>query len=352
MHIQLKEETLMIKSKLINHQGQAEFGVFPDGVERINYLDFDLRNVMGKPKGRLAKKLKFNQFQFISFTSEQLMVGLAIVDLKIASNCFIYLYEPKSQRFEEFTFTNIFANKTKIEPSPISGNAYFEKGVNSIEISTSACSQKRTVRVSLKSGLKIHAEINKSAHYQPLSVCTRAGFTGFHFTQKSAALWCSGYVEWQGNRFSLEEINAQASVDWSAGYLRRETCWNWASLACVLTDGRRLGVNLAAGVVETSFTENALWLDGALHKIDMVDFQFQRYSNDKSDNKWHLCSNDGKINLTFEPVGLRQDKTNLLIIATNFTQHFGRFYGEIRLAKEVIILNGEWGFTEDHYAKW
>lgn len=342
----------MVKSELINHHGQAEFGVFSDGVERINYLDFDLRNAMGKPKSFFAKKLKFNQFQFISFTSEQLMIGLAIVDLKIASNCFIYLYDPKSHHFEEFSFINLFGIKTQIDPSPKNGNAYFEKGGNRIEINVIASTQKRVVRVNLKSGLQIHAEINESAVYQPLSVCTRAGFTGFHFTQKSAALLCSGSVEWQGKRILLEEISALASVDWSAGYMRRETSWNWGSLACILADGRRLGFNLAAGVVETSFTENALWLDGALHKIDMVDFQFQRYSNDTSDNKWQLRSNDGVINLTFEPAGVRQDKTNLLVVATNFTQHFGRFYGEIRLAKEVITLNGEWGFTEDHYAKW
>ena len=342
----------MVKSKLIDCHGQAEFGVFPDGVECINYLDFDLRNAMGKPKSFFAKKLKFNQFQFISFTSEQLMIGLAIVDLKIASNCFIYLYDPKSQHFEEFSFTNLFALKTQIDSNPKNGNAYFEKGENRIEISVIASTQKRVVRVNLKSGLQIHAEINESVNYQPLAVCTRAGFTGFHFTQKSAALLCSGSVEWQGKRILLEEINALASVDWSAGYMRRETSWNWGSLACILADGRRLGFNLAAGVVETSFTENALWLDGALHKIDMVDFQFQRYSNDKSDNRWQLRSNDGKINLMFEPVGLRQDKTNLLIIASNFTQHFGRFYGQITLENEVITLNGEWGFTEDHYAKW
>ena len=84
----------------------------------------------------------------------------------------------------------------------------------------------------------------------------------------------------------------------------------------------------------------------------MVDFKFQRYGEKHDSTNWQLRSNDGIINLTFEPVGKRQDKTNLLIIASNFTQHFGRFYGDITLADEVITLSGEWGFSEDHYAKW
>ncbi|MDN3377996.1 MULTISPECIES: DUF2804 domain-containing protein [unclassified Pseudoalteromonas] len=336
--------------KLINQYGEAKFGVFEQGIEQINYLDFDLRGNMGKRKSLLAKKLKFNQFQFISFTCETLIVGLAIVDLKIASNCFVYVYHPSTGEFEECSFTNLFAIGTYIDPKPNSGKAHFHKGANSVTIS--AGSGQRKVTVCLKAGLKIKAAIDESVNYNPLTVCARAGFTGFHFTQKVAALPCSGSIEWRGKHINLEQVKALASVDWSAGFMRRETFWNWGSLACTLADGRRLGLNLAAGVVETGFTENALWLDDSLIKIDMVDFKFKRYGDKNDCRQWQLRSNDGIINLTFEPVGNRQDKTNLLIIASNFTQHFGRYYGEIILPDEVITLNGEWGFTEDHYAKW
>jgi hypothetical protein len=102
-------------------------------------------------------------------------------------------------------------------------------------------------------------------------------------------------------------------------------------------------------VVETGFTENALWIDGKMHKVDMVDFQFDRYQHSHA---WTLRSNDGIINLHFEPAGQRQEKMNAIIAATNFTQHFGRYYGDIIIKGETIHLKGEWGFTEDHYAKW
>ena len=337
-------------NKLIDQHGEALFGMFEQGVKHINYMDFDLRNAMGNSQGSFVKKLKFNQFQFISFTCEQLIVGIAIVDLKIASNCFVYVYHPSTGEFEEFSFTNLFAMSTYIDTKPNSGKAHFHKGANSVTIS--AGSGLRKVTVCLKAGLKIHAVIDESINYNPLAVCARAGFTGFHFTQKAAALPCSGTIEWRDNCINLEQVKALASVDWSAGFMRRETFWNWGSLACTLADGRRLGLNLAAGVVETGFTENALWLDGTLIKIDMVDFKFKRYADKHDSTKWQLRSNDGIIKLTFEPVGKRQDKTNLLIIASNFTQHFGRFYGQITLENEVITLNGEWGLTEDHYAKW
>jgi hypothetical protein len=339
----------MAKEVLINKKGQASFGIFPGGVDDINYMDFDLRNSMDKRRGHLAKRMKFNQFQFVGFTCRKLIVGIAIVDLKIASNCFVYVYHPETNEYEEHSFINPFAFNTHIDTQPNSGEAYFQKGGNKVSIKATAVPRLRSVNVKLKSGLKINAVIDESCDFDPLALCVRAGYEGFHFTQKSTALICNGTVEWDDKKINLEEINALASVDWSAGYMRRETFWNWGSLSCKLPDGRRLGFNLSAGVVETGFTENALWIDSKMHKVDMVDFQFDRYQHNHA---WALRSNDGIINLHFEPAGQRKEKTNAIIAASNFTQHFGRYYGEIIVNGETIHLDGEWGFTEDHYAKW
>ena len=312
-------------------------------------MDFDLRNAMDKRRSTLAKRFKFNQFQFIGFTCDKLIVGLAIVDLKIASNCFIYIYDPESKEYAEHSFINPLAFNTQIDTQPNSGNSFFRKGNNKVSIEATAKPRLRSVNVDLESGIKISAVIDESGSFEPLALCVRAGYEGFHFTQKSTALICNGLVEWGDKKIVLEEIGALASVDWSAGYMRRETAWNWGSLSCNLPDGRRLGFNLAAGVVETGFTENAVWIDGKMHKVDMVDFQFDRYHHSHA---WSLRSNDGIINLHFEPAGQRKEKTNAIIAATNFTQHFGRYYGEILINGETIHLDGEWGFTEDHYAKW
>lgn len=338
-----------MKELLINNEGQASFGIFPGGVSDINYMDFDLRNAMDKRRSSFAKRLKFNQFQFIGFTCQQLIVGIAIVDLKIASNCFVYIYDPETNEYEEHSFINPLALHTRIDTQPNAGESFFQKGKNTVSIKATTTPRLRSVNVDLASGLKINAVLDESGNFEPLALCVRAGYQGFHFTQKSTALICNGTLEWANKKMVLQDIGALASVDWSAGYMRRETFWNWGSLSCRLADGRRLGFNLAAGVVETGFTENAVWIDGKMHKVDMVDFQFDRYHHNHA---WTLRSNDGKINLHFEPAGQRKEKTNAIIAATNFTQHFGRYYGDLLIDGEKIHLNGEWGFTEDHYAKW
>jgi len=150
--------------------------------------------------------------------------------------------------------------------------------------------------------------------------------------------------------FDLERIGALGHNDWSAGYMRRETYWNWACLAGRLRNGKRIGLNVSCGVNETSFTENCFWINGRLYKLDMVHFEYDR-SNIFS--PWWIRSNDGKLDLEFHPSGKHSETINAFIVASNFHQLFGRFYGKVKLSRwRSAKINGLYGYTEDHYAKW
>jgi hypothetical protein len=103
-------------------------------------------------------------------------------------------------------------------------------------------------------------------------------------------------------------------------------------------------------VNETSYTENGLWINDELIKLDRAEFIFNRQARL---NSWQVKSSDGHINLTFEPAGERKEKINAGFIASNFTQLFGRFYGEIKDKNgKMITIDGATGFCEDHFAKW
>lgn len=312
-------------------------------------MDFDLRTPMDKPRSAIAKRFACNQFQFVCFSSPSLIVGVAIVDLKLVSNAFVYLYEPSSARYQEFSFLQPLAMGTDIHNSPTHGSAHFHKGRARFAIAAQPEQHRRHLDVMIGDSLHISAQIDESPPYQPKAVCTRAGYNGWVFTHKANALPCTGEVRWQGRLYSLQDMGALASLDWTAGFMRRETFWNWGSLSCHLADGRRLGFNLAAGVNETGFTENALWLDGQRHHVDMVDFQFERY---QPNSPWRLRSADGTIDVHFTPKGRRCEKTNAWLIASNFNQYFGQYQGRVTVAGEPIVLNGEWGLVEDHYARW
>src|SRR5690606_40025896 len=118
------------------------------------------------------------------------------------------------------------------------------------------------------------------------------------------------------------DARCRASYDWSCGFLRRDPSWNWSSLSLCLRDDRSLGLNLAAGVNETGVTENALWLDSRLSRLDLAQFEFNRY---QPDMPWRIRTADQRVDLEFQPLGARSEKMNILLLATNFRQFFGYY---------------------------
>lgn len=334
--------------KLINADGQPYFGRFDKPVADINFADFDLRTPMGKSIRRNRGRY-FNQFQFIGIHSERLIVGIAIVKLRWVSHAFLYLYDKEDGHWQEQRFTHPLRLGLVLGQKPNNSTTAFRSGRNRMVIRATTRPGIRQLRVSLKDGTRIRATIDESTHYHPLSVCTRTGFTGFTYTQKSNARVCHGRIHWQGRDYDLESERALAGVDWSGGYMRRETAWNWASMSVRLHDGRRLGLNIAAGVNETGYNENGLWLDDRLYSLPPVHFRFDRYH---PGHGWALTSEDDSVRLYFDPVTAYRDKVNAGIIASNFSQFLGRYSGEIDVAGETLHIDRLWGVAEDHYARW
>jgi hypothetical protein len=106
---------------LIDDQGQVTLGLFDTAPVVINHQDFDLRNNMDNPVTRFKKKMGYNQFQFIGLTGHDFILGVAIVNLKWVSKCFLYVYEPTTKSFKEFSWLNPFALNTQTSNQPNGG---------------------------------------------------------------------------------------------------------------------------------------------------------------------------------------------------------------------------------------
>lgn len=337
------------ESDLVNAQGVPRFGVIDQPVGRVNYLDYDLRSPMDRPRGRLARYLGFNQFQFIGLCGPEFIAGVAVVDLRLVGNAFAYVFDFKTRKLEEFSCLAPLALGTSIPATPDDGESRCRRGKADVRIQANAAVRSRDVQVKVPGRLEVFSQMREPKGYKPLRVCARAGYTGWVFTQKAAGLPVSGQLVTPTARFELDE-QCRASYDWSCGFMRRETAWNWTSLSVRLPDGRSLGLNLAAGVNETSVTENAYWLDNRMVKLAMACFDFDRYQPDET---WRVRTSDGLVDLEFQPLGCRREKINVGILASNFRQFFGYYSGIIRTPEgEQVQLEKVPGFAEDHYAKW
>ncbi len=336
--------------RLIQANGQPHYGIFAAAPGLINYRDFDFCSPMGRRLGALAKWRRFHQFQYFGLISEQLIGGCALANLSLLGVGFVYLFHPPSGRMIERQFKLPLGLGTDFSQQPDDGVCQLRWGRNRLRLENRPEPREKRLSVELDDGTCIDACFSEVApSFQPMCLNTQAGVNGWVYAQKVAGVRCHGQVRSVLGDFDLAAIDAYAHHDWSAGYMRPQTHWNWACLSGAV-GGRRLGLNLSCGVNETSFTENCLWLDGQLIKVDSVRFAFDR---ERIMQPWQIDSHDGQVALRFEPHGLHQERLNLGIMASNFKQIFGTFSGLLRpSAGPEMAIDRLWGFVEDQYAKW
>ncbi len=328
-------------AQLINEKGRIDFDVYDHEISDLNYMDYHLEKPMGGTINGIFKKLRFNQFNFIGLMGPELMAGFAIVDLKFVSNGFFYIYDRTANKLIETKKIATGLNAT-IGTDPSSIKSRFSFPGLQIHMNGNHVSAKGN-------GIEFDAELDTSMT-NPLRVCTRAGYRGWVFTEKTSPVTIKGTLTYNGKTVDISSPEYMALIDWSAGFMRRHTCWNWAAIASTLPDNRSIGLNLASGVNETGFTENAFWIGGNLNKTDTIDFRFDPEDLMK---QWEIRSFDKKVDMVFTPENYREEKTNAIILGSRFTQLMGTFEGRFVTDEgETIEFKDVPGWTEDHYAKW
>ncbi len=342
----------MHETKLINASGQPQFGYFETTPQVINTGDFDYRSPMGGRRSRVRKWLDYNQFQYIGVISDDLLLGCALGDFRYLGIVFVYTYEPATGHLEEFEMKVPLGHGISLTNRPLDGTSTVETGGNSIAIVADSASRGVSLKVNLKSGLAadVHFTLDGPKPLQPMSVCTQTAKTGWVFTQKVAGVRAAGTVTGPFGTKDLAEINACAHYDYSVGYMRHETFWNWACFSGTVDDSV-VGLNVSCGVNETSFSENCIWIDGELIPVGLTRFDYDRRS--ASVTQWTVRSADGAVDLEFVPEGTHAERLNLLVVASDFKQIFGKFNGVLRPpSRPAIQIRDQYGFVEDQYAKW
>ena len=337
--------------RLINRQGDARFGVFAEPISEVNFRDYDLRSPMDRRRSPLARHLAFHQFQFLGGLSESLVFGCAIIDIRLVGQAFLYFYEPLTRRLAEFSFRAPLALGTHFDQRPEDGSATFRSGSNHVAMTATSEPRQRQLWVRLENGVEVDAVFDEQdPAIEPMWISTPTGAEGFVFARKTAGSQVSGIIRWEGQTLDLAQLGVLGHNDWTAGFMRRETFWNWGCIAARLADGRIVGMNVSCGVNETGHSENCFWVDGALHRVGCVSFEYDRRDLMKG---WRLRDSDGRVDLEFTPEGSHTEKINALVVASNFHQLFGRYHGTLRTqAGESIELQGQFGYAERHYAKW
>lgn len=160
-----------------------------------------------------------------------------------------------------------------------------------------------------------------------------------------------GVIQCGEVREELHPAHSIGSLDWGRGVWDYRSYWNWASASGFLPDGRTVGLNLGCGFGDLSAaSENCLVLDGSVHKLEQVRFDYQ---SGEYMRLWKFTDSQGRLELKFTPYKERVATTDLGVIYSEVHQMFGSYSGQVVTDEgSVVRLDGLVGFAEEHNAKW
>jgi len=159
------------------------------------------------------------------------------------------------------------------------------------------------------------------------------------------------YVNRVPRLYKIRPADCLGTLDWGVGVWPYRSFWIWGSLSQRLPDGRTIGLNLGGGIGnDPEVNDNAIILNGKVHKLGVVDFRYDRKNFKKP---WQMASKDGCLSLEFKPFFERVAKTNALILSSEVHQMFGHYSGTVVTDQDAKIeINDLIGWAEEHHAKW
>ncbi|MCU0269453.1 MAG: DUF2804 domain-containing protein, partial [Acidimicrobiales bacterium] len=204
-------------------------------------------------------------------------------------------------------------------------------------------------------GEEVEADVLVSlpAGHETMSVVVPWSDARFQYTSKHTARPAAGRLRWGARTIELgEHDDAWGVLDAGRGRWPHRTVWNWGA-ASGRTDERVVGLQLGGRWTDgTGSTENALCLDGRLHKLS--EPLVWEYSRADWLRPWVITSPlSDRVELRFEPLRERRSRLELGVAGTEVHQCFGRYHGRvIGDDGDPVRVDGLLGWAEEARMRW
>lgn len=318
-------------------------------------LDCNLERVRSYPLPlRPLQFLRVKRWDYYAFFTPRRFFSATIAHLGYAGNVFVYTLDWETGELHEEGLVIPLGRGVQLPRNSTEGESRFEDG--RVRLTFRAETGFRRVQVewpSFHNGRGIRADIRLDCppDHESITIVIPIGRRRFYYNRKINGMPATGWLRYGDKEEELRPDQALGSLDWGRGVWEYSSFWNWASASGFLPDGRRFGLNLGCGFGDLSAaTENALILEGRVHKLGAVRFDYR--SGDYM-HPWHFTDDEGRLDLTLVPFKERVARTNLGIIFSEVHQMFGRYQGRVVTDDgEVISIQGMVGFAEEHRARW
>lgn len=173
----------------------------------------------------------------------------------------------------------------------------------------------------------------------------------FYYNQKINCLPAAGTVRIGSDDFTFRSEDSFGVLDWGRGVWTYDNTWYWGS-ASGLVNGERFGFNIGYGFGDTTAaSENIVFVGGRAHKLDRIDFGIPQGTYDGA--PWNFSSNDGRFEMTFEPIIDRAATFDVGVLRSIQHQVFGKFSGTVILDDGTsVVVRDLLGFAEEVRNRW
>ncbi|GAA4373800.1 DUF2804 domain-containing protein [Nocardioides caricicola] len=271
------------------------------------------------------------RWEYWGVVTERFCLGLVVSSLDYAGVCSLWLLDRESGRTWES------------EAVPPLG-----RGVTMPAYGEVASVVSKDLRIEVSdhalraSAPGVEVELDVAPGADVLGVVVPWSSRRFQYTVKDVSRPVSGRIEVDGTSY---DVTGWGVLDHGRGKWPYSVTWNWAAGSA---EGR--GLTLGGKWTDgTGVTENGLFVDGRLHKIqaDLV------WEYDTADwlRPWRIHG-DG-IDATFTPFHEKVSRTNLVVLANETHQCFGHWSGWAAADDGArVSLDGLVGWAEEARNRW
>lgn len=323
------------------------------GWSRQPLLDCNLENLAISP-WKVVQSLRIKRWDYYAVFTPRRFLGVGIADLGYAGNVFAYTLDFVTGAFHEESLVVAPGKGLLLPRNSYKGNASFQR--QSVRLDFKEEGDERNLAISwpdFHGGVGLQADICLACppNQESMNLIVPMHRRRFYFNRKINCMPAEGFIRYGDVYEELAPHVCSGTLDWGRGVWPYRSFWNWASTSGFLPDGRTFGLNLGAGFGDTSVaTENCLVLEGRIHKLEQVAFQ---YDSKNFKQPWKFSDSQGRLSLEFKPFKERIARSNLLIVSSEVHQIFGYFSGNVTTDDgEIIQLADLVGFAEEHRARW
>ena len=303
---------------------------------------------------RSLQRFRLKRWDYYAVFTPQRFFSATIADLGYAGNIFVYTLDFATGELHEEGLVVPLSRGVDLPRNSTSGDAQFAD--SRTRLLFHAEPEGRHISVDwpgFHAGRGIRAEIDLlcPASHESMTLVIPIEQNRFYYNRKINCLPASGKLDYGDIHEDLTPDRCLGSLEWGRGVWAYRSYWNWASASGFLPDGRRIGLNLGCGFGDTTAAaENCLILEGRVHKLEAVSFD---YSSQDYMKPWRFNDSQNRLTLEFIPFKDRLARTNLGVIFSQVHQMFGRYSGQVITDEEETIQIADLiGFAEEHHARW